>query len=395
MEEGAELTAEIVSIGTELLLGEITDTNASWLAARLPALGIPLYRVQQVGDNQARLVATLRQAWSRANLLVLTGGLGPTEDDLTREAIAELCGESMVVVPELAEELRAFFARRGRTMPERNVKQATLIPSATVLRNPIGTAPGWWVARQGRYIAAMPGVPVEMRQMWQNEVVPHLLVLPRGGVIVSRTLKLLGMGESAVEEQLGDLVRSANPTVATYAKDDGIHVRIAARAPQGGDAWPAIERVEAHVRALFGDLIYGVDQDDLATTVRQLIEQRSARLAVGEAGLEGALCRALAGGAFAGGLVESAPVQGASPAFAESRTLLLAQRARETFATSLAIAATAFPTADQRFRITACLLQDASPHFATEEHSTARGDVPRRAMLLAMQVARQYFLNQA
>jgi nicotinamide-nucleotide amidase len=395
MAERTELTAEIVSIGTELLLGEITDTNASWLAARLPALGIPLYRIQQVGDNQARLVTTLRQAWNRASLLVLTGGLGPTEDDLTREAIAELCGESMVVVPALAEELRAFFVRRGRTMPERNVKQATLIPSAAILRNPIGTAPGWWVEHQGRYLAAMPGVPVEMRQMWQNEVVPHLLDLPRGGVIVARTLKLLGIGESAVEEQLGDLVRSANPTVATYAKDDGIHVRIASRAAQEGEAWPVIHAVEARIRALFGDLIYGVDQEDLATTVRDLIEKRSARMAVGEAGLEGALCRALAGEAFAGGLVESAPAFDASPGYAESRTILLAQRAREAFATPLAIAATALPSGEQRFRLTACLLQDAGQHVATEEHSTARADVPRRAVLLALQIARQQFLSQA
>jgi nicotinamide-nucleotide amidase len=393
MAETAEITAEIVSIGTELLLGEITDTNASWLAGRLPALGIPLYRIQEVGDNQARLVATLREAWRRADLLILTGGLGPTEDDVTREAIAELCGESMHVVPELAEELRAFFARRGRTMPERNVKQATLIPSASVLKNPIGTAPGWWVAHQGRYLAAMPGVPVEMRQMWQNEVVPHLETLPHGGAIVSRTLKLLGLGESAVEERLGDLVHSTNPTIATYAKDDGIHVRIAARAAAVSDAWARIDAYEANIRALFGDIVYGVDQDDLQASVRSLLANRGVRIVVSEAGLEGALCRALTGDAFIGGMVEPPPALGVQPVDVESWTVLLAQRAREIYAAPVALAATVLPTGNQRFRITVCLLEDTAQHVSSEEHRTAQADAPRRAVLLAMQIARQRFLG--
>ena len=256
-----EMQAEIVSIGTELLLGEITDTNAAWIARQLPALGIPLYRCSQVGDNLARLVETLREGWGRANLLILSGGLGPTEDDLTREAIATLLGESMAVVPALERELRAFFAGRNRAMPERNVKQATLIPSAGTLANPIGTAPGWWVASGGRYIAAMPGVPVEMRRMWSEQVTPRLLALPRGGAIVSRTLKILGIGESAVEEQLGELVRGANPTVATYAKSDGIHVRIAARARDDAQARSLIAGAEGQIRALFGQSIYGADDE--------------------------------------------------------------------------------------------------------------------------------------
>ncbi len=162
------MRAEILSIGTELLLGNITDTNATFLAQQLGGLGIDLYFVSTVGDNQQRIVETLRRAWERADLIITTGGLGPTEDDLTRESIAELLGETMQVVPELETELRAFFTGRGVAMPERNIKQATLIPSAKTLRNPVGTAPGWWTERDGHIIVSMPGVPHEMMRMWTH-----------------------------------------------------------------------------------------------------------------------------------------------------------------------------------------------------------------------------------
>ncbi|HXI14892.1 MAG TPA: competence/damage-inducible protein A, partial [Chloroflexota bacterium] len=168
------MRAEIVSIGTELLLGHITDTNVSWLAQQLSQLGIDCFYVSQLGDNLGRLTEHLRRAWDRSELIVMTGGVGPTEDDLTREAISALFGEGMVVQPDLETDLRAFFARRGVAMPESNVKQATLIKSASVLPNPVGTAPGWWVERDGRIIVAMPGVPGEMFRMWREEAVPRL-----------------------------------------------------------------------------------------------------------------------------------------------------------------------------------------------------------------------------
>ncbi|MGE5334619.1 MAG: competence/damage-inducible protein A, partial [Nitrososphaerota archaeon] len=151
------MRAEILSIGTELLLGHITDTNASWLAQQLGALGIDLFYVSQVGDNIDRLSATLHQARERSDLVVMSGGLGPTEDDLTREAIAAVLHEQPFVEPELETNLRAFFASRGIAMPERNVKQAWTLPSVTILPNPIGTAPGWWAERDGKIMVAMPG----------------------------------------------------------------------------------------------------------------------------------------------------------------------------------------------------------------------------------------------
>src|SRR6202165_4672058 len=152
------MKAEILSIGTELLLGQIVDTNANFLAQQLPALGLDLYYVSQIGDNLKRLADAFRHALERSDIVITSGGLGPTEDDLTREAIAEVMGERLEIQPHLEAELRAFFVRRGRNMPERNVKQATTIASGTYLSNPVGTAPGWWVERQGQVIVSMPGL---------------------------------------------------------------------------------------------------------------------------------------------------------------------------------------------------------------------------------------------
>jgi len=215
------MRAEIISIGTELLLGEITDTNAPFLAAELPALGIDLYWISQVGDNQARLVKVLKRAWQRSDLILTTGGLGPTEDDITREAIAELLGEKLKPVPALERELREFFARLGREMPLTNLKQATIIPSSEAIPNPSGTAPGWWVEKDSHILIAMPGPPREMQPMWQNRVLPRLR--PQiGGVIISRVIKLFGLPEAQVAEMVAPRLSSANPTLGVYAKADGI-----------------------------------------------------------------------------------------------------------------------------------------------------------------------------
>ncbi|GAC1433393.1 MAG: CinA family nicotinamide mononucleotide deamidase-related protein [Chloroflexota bacterium] len=287
------MRAEIISIGTELLLGQITDTNASYLASRLPALGIRLYHISQVGDNQERLVDALRQAWSRADLIVLTGGLGPTQDDLTREAICALLGEEMVVQPELERDLRAFFANRGVTMPASNLKQATLIPSARVLPNPVGTAPGWWVENEGHIIVAMPGVPAEMYRMWTEEVVPRLRERTRGEVILTRTLKVLGLGESTVEERLLELIPLTNPTVATYAKADGIHVRLTALGDNEAAAAGLLAPVEERARGLLAGYIYGTDDETLASHVAVLLAARGLSLASAETTSRGALAAAL------------------------------------------------------------------------------------------------------
>ena len=289
-ERGDELRAETLSIGTELLLGQIVDTNSAYLAGRLPALGIDLLRMSTVGDNLGRATAALQQALGRSDLVVCTGGLGPTEDDLTREAIAAALGETPAVDPVLEGELRAWFAGRGAPMPERNRKQAWLIPSARPLANPLGTAPGWDVRTNGKRIIAMPGVPREMTRMWEVEVEP---TLAEGGVLRSRTLKLLGIGESSVEEALDELVRSTAPTVATYAKNDGVHVRVTDKGPDEGAVLVRIETMERTIRERLGRHIWGTDADTLGGVVGRALTARGWRLAVAESLTGGEIARTL------------------------------------------------------------------------------------------------------
>lgn len=287
---GPPVRAELLSIGTELLLGQIVDTNASWLAGRLAALGIDLHFGSTVGDNLGRATEAIRRALGRSDLIVCTGGLGPTEDDLTREAIAAALDETPEVDAGLEAELRAWFAGRGVPMPERNRKQAWLIPSARALPNPLGTAPGWLVEKDGRRLVAMPGVPREMTRMWEHEVEP---VLTGGTTIRSRTLKLLGVGESAIEESLGDLVRSTMPTVATYAKADGVHVRITDRDADERARDLRIAAMESKIRALLGQHVWGVDGDTLAGTVGRALTSRGWTLATAEGLTGGELARAV------------------------------------------------------------------------------------------------------
>src|SRR5439155_1728069 len=260
------MRAEIISVGTEILLGEITDTNSQYLAARLPAIGIDLYHQSTVGDNLARLSEAIERGLARSDVLIITGGLGPTDDDLTREAIADVLGETMFVDSEAENRLRAFFTARGVSFPERNVKQTMLIPSATAIPNPRGTAPGWWVEKNDKYIVAMPGPPAEMQRMWEHEVEPKLAQLAGAGVLVSRVLKTIGVGESHIDEMIAPLLNSTNPTIGVYAKPDGVHIRLAAKADSQEAAWVLIAPVEEEARrdldADYGIGITGVAGND-------------------------------------------------------------------------------------------------------------------------------------
>ena len=304
------MRAEILSIGTELLLGHITDTNASWLAQQLGPLGIDLFYVSTVGDNLERLTARLAQARERSDLVIMTGGLGPTEDDLTREGIAAVLHETPIVDEQLEASLRAFFASRGILMPERNIKQAWTLPSVTILANPIGTAPGWWAERDDKVLVAMPGVPYEMKRMWQNEVMPRLR-LRTGESLFTRILRVAGMGESSVEERLDAVLHNANPTVATYAKRDAVDVRITAKAPTTDEAQAMVEGVEARVRATLGQHIFGIDDETPQSVALDMLMARGLTLATMESctgGLLSSLITDIPGSsnAFRGGLISYA-----------------------------------------------------------------------------------------
>lgn len=306
------MRAEILSCGTELLLGHISDTNATFLAQSLSALGIDLYYVSQVGDNQGRIVDTLRRAWQRSDLVIMTGGLGPTEDDLARESISALLDESMQIDPHLEAELRARFAARSFPMPERNLKQATLIPSAQTLPNPLGSAPGWFVEKDGHVIVAMPGVPREMYRMWDLEAVPRLARYTGASTLFTRIFRVSGVGESTVEERLDEVLHSDNPTVATYAKTDAVDVRVTAKAESQALAEEMVEGVEARVRHLLGHHIFGIDKDTLQSVVARCLHERQQSLAVMESVTGGLLSStittATAGaGHFLGGVLACTP----------------------------------------------------------------------------------------
>ena len=304
------LRGEIISIGTEILLGALTDTNAGYLAALLPAIGVGNYRITSVGDNQDRLARVFEEALERSQVVVATGGLGPTEDDVTREAIAQCLGEELSPDPTLEQELRAFFDRRRIAMAERNLKQTMLIPSARPLPNPRGTAPGWWVERDGRIIIAMPGVPREMFRMWEEEAMPRILAFlgGRDAVIHSRTIKTFGMSEATVDERLGELLRGTNPTIGVYAKQDGIHIRITARAESEADAATLIAPVEDGVSERLGAHLWGSDDDTLEGVIQREYADRAMTLSTMESCTGGELAGILtdapgASGYFRGGFV--------------------------------------------------------------------------------------------
>ena len=301
--------AELLSIGSELLAGETVDTNAAYLGASLARLGIPLRSVRLLPDDRAAIAAAFGEARARAPLVVATGGLGPTHDDLTREGLADALGEELRPDPALEAELRARFAAFG-PMPESNLRQALRVPSADALPNPIGSAPGWWVDREGSVAVLLPGVPSEMRRMWSEQVLPRLERRFALRPVHARTMKTFGIGESALAEMVGDVLETpgAGVKAGIYAHDDGVHLRFSTR----GDPAALDAPVERAI-ALLGDHVYGTNDDDLASLALAALARHDVlRLASVEAGTGGALLAILsavepaAGAArFMGGMLDA------------------------------------------------------------------------------------------
>lgn len=276
------MNVAILSIGTELLMGELVDTNASYLAAQMPALGLTVRGVAQVGDDLDDLASAIRRACEGSQFVVTTGGLGPTSDDLTRAAIAQFLGEDLHLDSGLSEDLRAFFKARGMPMRSTNLKQAELIPSAQPLPNPRGTAPGWWVETGDKVIIALPGPPHEMTTMWEHEVVPRLRELTSGDVILTRTLKTFGVGESIIEEAIHHLFGQENPYLGIYAKADGVHLRIIARGASQSAAWDLIGPVETEIRDALKDHIWGVAEETPQERLGDILRSNGLTLATME-----------------------------------------------------------------------------------------------------------------
>jgi nicotinamide-nucleotide amidase len=282
------LTAELLSIGTELTVGETRDTNSSELARSLTSIGVAVRHIEAVPDDLDEVRDAFATALSRADLVVSTGGLGPTPDDLTREAIAAVAGETPAVDPELESWLRGLWDRRGIDMPAMNLKQAWLIPSAEALANDNGTAPGWWIGRpDGRVVVALPGPPREMRPIWETAVLPRLRERGAGAQVASRTLRLAGIGESAVADLLGEaMLRATNPVVATYARAEAVDVRISAR---GDDAAALVEATTKRVRSQLGEHVWAEGEMTWSGAIGSALAERGWTCSVVEIGTGGSL----------------------------------------------------------------------------------------------------------
>ncbi|MEQ9553166.1 MAG: competence/damage-inducible protein A [Coleofasciculus sp. G3-WIS-01] len=304
------MSAEIICVGTELLLGDILNTNAQFLARELADLGIPHYYQTVVGDNPSRLKQVLAMACERSAILIFTGGLGPTPDDLTTETLADFFGVGLIEQFDIIEDITRKFAQRGRQMTPSNRKQALIPEGAKVLPNPTGTAPGIiWQPRPNLTILTFPGVPSEMQGMWQETAVPYLKAQGWGKqIIYSQTLRFWGIGESALAEKVAPFFHLTNPTVAPYASQGEVRLRVSARAPSQGEALQLIEPVVKDLRQIAGTNYFGSDTDTLASVVGQLLREANQTVSVAESctgGGVGSLLTAVPGSSeyFKGGII--------------------------------------------------------------------------------------------
>jgi nicotinamide-nucleotide amidase len=298
------MNAEIIAIGSELLLGQLIDTNSSYIAKRLAENGIELVQITAVGDVLRQMKEVIRNAINRSQIIITTGGIGPTEDDLTREAIAEVTEHPLTFQPHLMEQIEALFRKRGFRMAESNRKQAYIPEGSIPIENPKGTAPGFIVEHSHGSIISIPGVPLEMEYLVENVVIPYL----RGRfelkhqVIQYKVLRACGLGESAIGEQIKDLMKnSQNPIIGTLASMGDIRIRITAKANSPEEASTLIEKMEEEIRNRLGTLIYGVDNETLQGNIVRELERQNLTLSVVET--------------FTGGIISQKLTSTGSPSF--------------------------------------------------------------------------------
>jgi len=279
------IKAETIAIGSELLLGQIVDTNSSYIARRLAEIGIELVRISAIGDERERIKEALREALSRSQVIITTGGIGPTEDDLTREAVAEVFERPLVFQPKLMDQIEGLFKKRGFRMTENNRKQAFIPEGALPIENPKGTAPGFIMEHSNGSVITLPGVPSELEYLMENVVLPYLRsrFQLNQEVIQYKVLRACGLGESAIGLQIRDLMKeSKNPTVGTLASIGDIKIRITAKAESSEKATALIEQMEREIRSRLGILIYGVGDETLAQVVAKNLERLELTLSIVE-----------------------------------------------------------------------------------------------------------------
>lgn len=348
------MRAEIITTGTEILLGEIVDTNAAWMARRLRDLGIDLFYKTTVGDNEERIAAVMRQGLERSDVVLVSGGLGPTVDDVTREAAAKATGRGLELHEECWAGIQQLFARWGRTVGENNRRQAFLPQGAIPITNPVGTAPGFIVEveRAGRpsaLLICLPGVPREMKHLMQETVEPFLATRlgPERMWIKTRVLRTVGIGESAIDARIGDLMRMSNPTVGLAAHLGQVDIRVTAKAPGEAQADAMIAEVVADLRQRLGVVIYGEGDESLEAVVARLLAQAGQTLALVETNTGGEVARRLLAASAGSPVLKMArvvaetgelPLDGAVPLVGQAAADQAAQWLLQSGEASLALA---------------------------------------------------------
>lgn len=288
------MKAEIIMIGTELLLGQIVDTNASYLARKLAEIGFDLYRKTTVGDNEGRIVAAIQSALERAEVVLTSGGLGPTVDDKTREAVAKATGRKLVLDPDLLASIAEFFKKRGMELGRNNPRQAYIPENAIPVHNPVGTAPAFIVNHGGKFVISLPGVPHELKHLTENAVIPFLQQqYAIKTLIKTRVLKTAGIGESNIDRLIADLEESENPTVGLSAHLGAVDIRISAKADTPVMVDRLLDRMEATIRERLGDMIFGVDDATIEGVVVNLLSKNKLKIAMLETNTGGELVRRL------------------------------------------------------------------------------------------------------
>ena len=313
-------SAEIITIGTEILLGEIVDTNTRYIARTLRSLGVDLYRTITIGDNVDRIASAISHSMERANIVITTGGLGPTVDDPTREAVAKAIGVRTEFREDLWQQVVETISRYGRTPSENQKRQAYVPQGAIGLKNPVGTAPCFIVETETNAVISLPGVPAEMEHVLHESVIPYLQ--KRFGlneVIKVRVLHCAGLGEGMIDEKIADLEKLSNPTVGLAAHTGVVDVRITAKAKSESEAQEMIAKVEADVRQRLGSIVFGADEDRLEEVVLDMLAKRGLTLTAIESGLDGLLARKVPHTASLPNLTPEALTQALRAARADSK----------------------------------------------------------------------------
>jgi len=410
------MRAEIIAIGSELLLGQLVDTNTSYIAKRLAENGIELVRTSTVGDDLQRMKEVIREAANRSRIVITTGGIGPTEDDLTREAIAEVFQHPLTFQPHLMEQIEDLFKRRGFRMVENNRKQAYIPEGSIPIENPKGTAPGFILETQNGAVISIPGVPVEMEYLIENRVIPYLrnrFEIKRQ-VIQYKVLRACGLGESAIGLQIKDLMReSQNPSVGTLASIGDIRIRITAKAEHPEEASNLIQKMEKEIRNRLGALIYGVDNETLHGNIVKELERLTLTLSVAETLTGGIISQKLAStnsDSFIQGIVlpsETSQKQFLNLSLKEFNSLKedskrfadsLAQKARNEFNTDFGFAMFGKiikKQGEEEYRIETYYSLSNSTGIEGQEYSLG-GElwmVRERAAIIALDMLRKYLLK--